>query len=96
VHAALDLAATHPHLIDRWRRTSNTIVLLAAADELALTWLYADAVTAGHGAVAVHEPDLHGSLTAVALEPAAHRLVAHLPLALSPGRALDRSTDEGR
>ena len=71
-------------------------MLLAAADELALTWLYADAVAAGHSAVAVHESDLHGSLTAVALEPAAYRLVAHLPLALNPGRALDRSTDEGR
>jgi hypothetical protein len=71
-------------------------VLLAAADELALTWLYADAVAAGHGAVAVHEPDLSGSLTAVALEPAAYRLVAHLPLALCPRRALDRPTDEGR
>ena len=71
-------------------------MLLAAADEVALTWLYVDAVAAGHGAVAIHEPDLDGSLTAVALEPPAYRLVAHLPLALSPGRALDRSTDEGR
>jgi hypothetical protein len=69
-------------------------VLLAAPDELALTWLYADAVAAGHRAVAVHEPDLRGSLTAVALAPAAYRLVAHLPLAL--GRVPDRSTDGGR
>ena len=71
-------------------------MLLAPADELALTWLYADAVDARHVAVAVHEPDLLGSLTAVAQEPAAYRLVSDLPLALSPGRALDRSTDEGR
>jgi hypothetical protein len=34
--------------------------------------------------VAFYEPDLGGMLTAVALEPAARRLVAHLPLALSP------------
>lgn len=96
MHAALDLAAAEPDLIDDWRRASNTIVLLAAADELALSWLYVDAVAAGHGMVAVHEPDLDGSLTAVALGPPAYRLVAHLSLALTPGRAVDRSTDEGR
>ncbi len=58
-------------------------MLLAALDELALTRLHADA--AGFRAVAVHEPDLDGALTAVALEPAARRLVAHLPLALAEG-----------
>jgi hypothetical protein len=96
VHAALDLAASDPDLIEGWRRASNTIVLLAATDELALTWLYADAVAAGHVAVAVREPDLGGSLTAVALAPAAYRLVSDLPLALGPGRAHVPSTDEGR
>jgi hypothetical protein len=92
VHAALDLAASDPDLIEGWRRASNTVVLLAAADELALTWLYA----AGHVAVAVREPDLGGRLTAVALAPAAYRLVSDLPLALGPGRAHVPSTDEGR
>jgi hypothetical protein len=96
VHAALDLAASDPDLIDAWRRESNTIVLLCAPDELALTWLYADAAAAGHVAVAVREPDLGGSLTAVALEPAAYRLVSDLPLALAPGRVHLPSTDEGR
>jgi len=58
-------------------------VVLAAPDELTLGWLCADAIAEGFRTVAVYEPDLAGALTAVALEPAAHRLVSHLPLALS-------------
>jgi hypothetical protein len=70
-----------------WHSASNTLVLLVAPDELALSWLYADAVTSALRAVAFHEPDLGGALTAVALEPAARRLVAHLPLALADARS---------
>jgi hypothetical protein len=62
------------------------VVLLAARDELALGWLVDDAVAAGLAAIRFHEPDLGGALTAVALEPAARRLVAHLPLVLSRRR----------
>lgn len=73
-----------------WHSGSNTLVLLAVPDELALSWLYADAVRAGLRAAPFHEPDLGGALTAIAVEPAARRLVAHLPLALraDPPRAL--------
>ena len=67
-----------------WHSDSNTLVLLAAPDELALSWLRADAASAGLRCAAFHEPDLDGALTALALEPAAGRLVAHLPLALCP------------
>jgi hypothetical protein len=69
-----------------WHSESNTLVLLAVPDELALSWLCADAGRAGLRNVAFHEPDLDGALTALALEPAARRLVAHLPLALQPVR----------
>ena len=65
-----------------WHTRSNTLVLLAVPDELALSWLYTDATRRGLRAVRFHEPDLDGALTAVALEPAARRLVAHLPLSL--------------
>jgi hypothetical protein len=58
-------------------------VLLAASDELSLTWLRADALAAGLRVVSFREPDLGGALTAVALEPAGCRLVAGLPLALA-------------
>jgi hypothetical protein len=63
-----------------WHSDSNTLVLLAVPDELALYWLRADAIAAGVRCVAFHEPDLDGALTALALEPAARRLVAHLSL----------------
>ena len=74
---------TYPDLVRRWHSESNTLVLLAVADELALSWLRADAVRRRLRTVAFHEPDLDGALTAIALEPAAWRLVAHLPLALA-------------
>ena len=56
--------------------------MLAIADELSLCWLCDDVASAGLRLVRFHEPDLGYSLTAAAFEPAAHRLVAHLPLAL--------------
>jgi hypothetical protein len=66
-----------------WHRSSNTLVLLCARDELTLGWLCDDAAAAGHRIVRFHEPDLAGALTAAAFEPAARRFVAHLPLALT-------------
>jgi len=62
------------------------LVVLAAPDELALTWLCADAAGAALRVVRFHEPDLGHALTAAAFEPAAARLVAHLPLVLDRGR----------
>ena len=58
-------------------------MFLAARDEQALTWLAEDAADAGHAHTRFREPDLDDALTAVALEPAAHRLVRKLPLALT-------------
>ena len=84
-HAALDFAFAHPGPAAGWHASSNTLVLLAARDELALRWLCDDAAEAGHRLVRVHEPDLGGALTAAALEPAAHRLVRRLPLLGSRG-----------
>jgi hypothetical protein len=56
--------------------------VLTTPDELTLSWLCTDAAAAGFRIVRFHEPDLGHALTAAALEPAAHRLVSHLPLAL--------------
>jgi hypothetical protein len=69
------------------------VVLLTVGDEFALQQLRADAAAAGLRSVAFHEPDLDLALTAVALEPAAHRLVRHLRLALAPGRQCPQETD---
>ena len=83
VHAALDFAVTHADVVADWRAGSNTLVVLAAADELELDWICRDALTAGLLVVRFHEPDLSGALTAAAFEPAAARALAHLPTALT-------------
>jgi hypothetical protein len=70
-------------VIRDWHLSSNTLVLLSARDELTLGWLCDDVAAAGHRIVRFHEPDFAGALTAAAFEPAARRLVAHLPLALT-------------
>jgi len=82
-HAALDFAVAYPDIVGDWHVASNTLVVLAASDEISLGWLCDDAATAGIRVVRFHEADLGYSLTAAALESAAHKLVSHLPLALS-------------
>lgn len=61
--------------------------MLAARDELALSWLAEDAADAGIECTQFREPDLDNALTAVALAPTGARLVRKLPLALSDGAA---------
>lgn len=68
-------------------------MFLAARDELALTWLAEDAAAADLAHTAFREPDLDDALTAVALEPAAHRLVRKLPLALSDRSSIVTATE---
>ena len=58
-------------------------MLVAAEDELALGRVLIDARRAGLRVAPFYEPDLGGALTAVAIEPAGHRLAARLPLALA-------------
>ncbi|MFC4043453.1 peptidyl-tRNA hydrolase [Dactylosporangium siamense] len=81
-HAALDFAVAHPDAFRDWHTASNTLVLVAARDEDALRHLCGAASVAGHRHTRFHEPDLGGALTAVALEPAAYKLLSHLPVAL--------------
>lgn len=83
VHAGLAFAVVHSTLVDDWYAVSNTLVVLTVPDELSLGWMCEDIEASGFRVVRFHEPDMDGALTAAALEPAAHRLVAHLPLALS-------------
>lgn len=79
MHAAIEFALAFPDVA----RAAPTLVLLAVSDELSLCWLRADAVAAELRVTAFQEPDLNDALTALALEPAAVRLVARLPLALT-------------
>jgi hypothetical protein len=78
-HAAIAFTLSHPDVA----AAAPVLVLLAVPDELRLTWLRADAVAAGLLVTSFHEPDLDDALTALALEPAASRLLAGLPLALA-------------
>jgi peptidyl-tRNA hydrolase len=82
-HAALDFALAHPLVFADWHHRSNTLVVLAAPDELELGRCHADAVAAGLLTVAFHEPDLSGALTAIALSPAP---TACSPTSHSPSR----------
>ena len=86
-HAALDFAVTYPDLTGDWHAASNTLVILAVRDELALCWLCRDAEAAGLRLVRSYEPDLSGALTAAAIEPVGGRLLRGVPLALA-ARAL--------
>ena len=90
-HAALQFAIAFPEITAAWQRDSGTLAILAAPDELALGWLYADAVRAGLHAVWFHEPDLGEALTAIALEPAGRYLVRRLPTAMP--RTVTTSSD---
>jgi hypothetical protein len=81
---AIEFALTFPEVA----AAAPAVVLLAISDELSLSWLLADAVAAGLRVTSFQEPDLDDALTALALEPAARRLVAGLPLALSPAGSL--------
>lgn len=91
LHAALEFALAHPAVVGDWHQASNILVVLSTPDELALGWLCDDAVAAGLQLTRFYEPDLGGALTAVALEPAAHRLVSHLPLALEQREEVRRT-----
>jgi hypothetical protein len=79
LHAAIEFALAFPDVA----AAAPTLVLLAVSDELSLAWLRADAAAKGLRVSSFQEPDLNDALTALALEPAASRLVARLPLALT-------------
>ena len=83
-HAALEFSVRHPDLVSAWARDGGPLLLLAAADELALCWLLADAERDGHPAVPFCEPDLGNAMTAIAVYGAS-RLCSRYPLAMRGG-----------
>ena len=70
-------------------------MLLAAPDEYCLFGLCDAAKARGLRFSVFFEPDLGNALTAVALEPAARRLVSRLPLALPSEPALGPTSARG-
>lgn len=84
VHAALAFQREHREVCVGL----DNLALLAAPDERSLAVLIRSAGDAGVPWESFQEPDLGDQLTAVALGPAARRLVSSLPLALRLPAAL--------
>lgn len=84
VHAAVEYTLR--------KEPPETVAVLAAADELDLCWLCADAERGGFFFATFREPGLGDALTAVALGPEAARLCRKFPLALMEGGEQDGRT----
>jgi peptidyl-tRNA hydrolase len=82
-HAAFMFAQDHGDKVAPWFRDSQYLIVVSVPDESALCALAARAGDLGIVKSRWHEPDLGGSLTALALAPGkdSRRLCANLPLA---------------
>lgn len=86
VHAAFQFAQAHPSVTAAWLADSQTIVVLNVADEAELV-AWGEAVhgkrrQADRPYVLIHEPDLGGEATALAIAPDDYNVhFAGLPLA---------------
>ncbi len=87
-HAVSAFALEHPGHHRTWQQGSQNLVVLQVPDETALAALLGRASELV--GAAFHEPDLDGSLTAIALHAVARPLVSSLPLALRGASAVQR------
>jgi peptidyl-tRNA hydrolase len=81
-HALREFVEDHPDTDRSWFHESNTLVLLSAPDERAITRLGMKAVRAGVPCSEFREPDLDNAVTAIAVAPSGDRLCKRFPLAL--------------
>jgi ribosomal protein S18 acetylase RimI-like enzyme len=81
-HALREFAHHHPEIDREWYTRSNYLAFLAVPNEEALDRLLCRVRERGFSAAPFTEPDRGHELTAIAIEPAARRLVSGLPLAL--------------
>jgi peptidyl-tRNA hydrolase len=81
-HAAREFQAKHPEVERAWFEGSNHLALLSVPGEDGLRELVRRAGDVGLRTASFREPDRGDEMTAIALEPAAKRLVRSLPLAL--------------
>ena len=81
-HALAEFLFIYPDLAKNWHDRSNYLAYLAVPDEAALSTLLAQASFFQFRSVAFFEPDLGGSMTALAIEPAGWAIVRRLPLIL--------------
>ena len=82
-HAAAEFLTNHVEISSVWRSNSNTLALLAVANESELAGLAEQAHAHGIKHSTFHEPDRGMELTAIALEPNARCMVKRLKLALT-------------
>jgi hypothetical protein len=81
-HALQAFNDQHPDLVRRWH--PGNLVLLAVRDAAALGELASTLTRQRHALACFHEPDVDGSLTAIAVAGTARRALSSLPLALRP------------
>lgn len=84
-HALREFVAAHPDLDATWHANSKTLVLLSVPGEADLERLASKAKEKDVPVALNYEPDLGGSLTAIALATGAKKLVSSLPLLLKAG-----------
>ncbi len=82
-HAAIDFQHEWPGIANGWHK-HNYLVFVSVEDEEGLAALNRKAMKRGLATTAFYEPDLNGSLTAIALEPGeqSRRLCRGLPLTI--------------
>ena len=81
-HALTEFLVEHPEVARDWHDRNNTLAFLVVPDERSLARLLDRAFDRDVRASAFREPDLNGSLTAIAIEPTGSKLVRSCPLAL--------------
>ena len=86
-HALRAFVEDQPEAERSWHDASNNLVVLQVPNEEELTALGATLGSHGIPVAPFHEPDLDGSLTALAAGPEARRYVCRLPLALAAATA---------
>ena len=78
IHAAFLFGVEYPVISAYWYAEHNNIVVLQSG---ALVALAARLEAGGFRLSRFHEPDLDGQLTAICVEPGAHKKLSTLPLA---------------
>lgn len=83
-HALAEFAIKYPKTFKNWQVNQKNLVVLSAANELALTDLFKKAEQAGLKCVLFKEPDIGNESTAIAIEPheLTYKLTSSIPLTL--------------
>ena len=83
MHASLEFAYDCPEQFKKWHETSNSIIVLACANEEELKKIFWDFMSRGRHASFFVEPDIKDQWTSICIEPHEDnkRLLSSLPLA---------------